>query len=121
MKINKSEERLKVSSDSESSPSTSIQMLRPRSNSGRLLTDQVNTSIQMLRPRSNSGRLLTDQVNTSSTISGVMVTVHVSFGRSGFRIKPNTIKLVFVASLQSMSTLRSKSKDWLVQNQNNVS
>jgi hypothetical protein len=60
MKINKSEERLKASSDSESSPSTSI---------------------PMVRPRSNSGRLLTDQVNTSSSIGGVMVTVLVSFGR----------------------------------------
>lgn len=37
-KLNKSDERLKISSDSESS--TSIHMQRPRSNSGRLLTDQ---------------------------------------------------------------------------------
>ena len=81
MKINKSEERLKVSSDSESSPSTSI---------------------QMLRPRSNSGRLLTDQVNTSSSIGGVMVTVLVSFGRLQNQTK--TIKVVFVVSPQSVIT-----------------
>ncbi|XP_052104582.1 WD repeat-containing protein 44-like [Mytilus californianus] len=36
----KSEDRLKISSDSESSPSSNLQMYRPRSNSGRLLTDQ---------------------------------------------------------------------------------
>ena len=81
MKINKSEERLKVSSDSESSPSTSI---------------------QMLRPRSNSGRLLTDQVNTSSSIGGVMVTVLVSLGRLQNQTK--TIKVVFVVSPQSVIT-----------------
>ncbi|CAC5398556.1 WDR44 [Mytilus coruscus] len=73
----KSEDRLKISSDSESSPNsnlqmyrprsnsghqvTDIQMIRPGSNSGRLLTDQV-TNIQMYSPRSNSGRLFTDQV-----------------------------------------------------------
>ncbi|CAC5398554.1 WDR44 [Mytilus coruscus] len=36
----KSEDRLKISSDSESSPNSNLQMYRPRSNSGRLLTDQ---------------------------------------------------------------------------------
>ncbi|CAC5398555.1 WDR44 [Mytilus coruscus] len=72
----KSEDRLKISSDSESSPNSNLQMYRPRSNSGRLLTDQMFrpgsnsgrlltdqvTNIQMYRPRSNSGCLLTDQV-----------------------------------------------------------
>ncbi|XP_071160172.1 WD repeat-containing protein 44-like [Mytilus edulis] len=36
----KSDDRLKISSDSESSPSSNLQVYRPRSNSGRLLTDQ---------------------------------------------------------------------------------
>jgi len=33
------------------------------------------------------------------------------------RVKPKTIKLVFVASLLSMQYLRRKSKDWLAWNQ----
>jgi hypothetical protein len=40
-------------------------------------------------------------------------------GSSPDRVKPKTIKLVFVAS--PLSTLRRKSKDGLAQNQNNVS
>jgi len=41
-------------------------------------------------------------------------------GLSPDRVKPKTIKLVFVASLVS-TVLRRKSKDWLAQNQDNVS
>jgi hypothetical protein len=59
-------------------------------------------------------------------ISGVMISVltlgAVDLGSSSGRVKPMTIKLVFVASpLSTHAAIRSKSKDWLAENQDNVS
>jgi hypothetical protein len=48
-------------------------------------------------------------------ISGVMVSMIVSSAVDP-RVKPETIKLIYVASLQRMG----KSKDWLSRSQNNV-
>jgi hypothetical protein len=46
----------------------------------------------------------------------------VDLGSSSGRVKPMTIKLVFVASpLSTHAAIRSKSKDWLAENQDNVS
>ena len=60
--------------------------------------------------------------NTIHHIGSVMVSVLTScvvdVGFEPGRVKPKTIKLVFVASSLNM---RRKSKDWLARNQNNVS
>ena len=47
--------------------------------------------------------------------------VSILYGWSASRVKPNTMKLVFAASLAKHPALRSKSKNWSVQNENNMS
>jgi hypothetical protein len=41
-------------------------------------------------------------------------------GSSPDQVKPNTIKLVFVASSAKHAALQRNNKDWLARNQNNV-
>ena len=47
--------------------------------------------------------------------------VSILYGWSTSRVKPNTITLVFAASLAKHPALRSKRKNWSVQNENNMS
>ena len=46
--------------------------------------------------------------------------VSILFGWSASQVKLKTIKLVFAASLAKHRVLRRKSKDWSVQNENNM-
>ena len=50
-----------------------------------------------------------------------MVNVLASSASSPGRVKPKIMKLVFVGFSPKHAALRSKNKDWLARNQNNVS